>query len=199
MFSFKPVSTQIALVKLLGTKSKSKLMKLEKGMLGMRVLIEMSRWEEEESDNQMILHMYEITKLNIYSIKFIWEKNGKFLKAVGRYLNQWNTYLGSRMIRVQSPSHHRNKEWWNITTIPGWGRWSQQILGARWLPALDPGWIPHVRVSAIKKKIYQAWGIKPAVVFCFPLHIYIYELIHTNMHTHAQRKMMKKKEIRGLL
>lgn len=152
MFSFKPVSTQIALVKLLGTKSKSKLMKLEKGMLGMRVLIEMSRWEEEESDNQMILHMYEITKLNIYSIKFIWEKNGKFLKAVGRYLNQWNTYLGSRMIRVQSPSLHRNEEWWNITTIPGWGRWSQQILGARWLPALAPGWIPHVRVSAIKKK-----------------------------------------------
>lgn len=152
MFSFKPVSTQIALVELLGTKSKSKLMKLEKGMLGMKVLIEMSRWEEEESDNQMILHMYEITKLNIYSIIFIREKNGKFLKAVGRYLNQWNTYLGSRMIRVQSPSLHRNEEWWSITTIPGWGRWSQQILGARWLPALAPGWIPHVKVSAIKKK-----------------------------------------------
>lgn len=149
MFSFKPVSTQIALVKLLGTKSKSKLMKLEKGMLGMKVLIEMSRWEEEESDNQMILHMYEITKLNIYSIKFIREKNGKFLKAVGRHLNQWNTYLGSRMIRVQSPSLHRNEKWWSITTIPGWGRWSQQILGAHWLPALAPGWIPHVKVSAI--------------------------------------------------
>lgn len=149
MFSFKPVSTQIALVKLLGTKSKSKLMKLEKRMLGMKVLIDMSRWEEEESDNQMILHMYEITKLNIYSIKFIREKNGKFLKAVGRHLNQWNTYLGSRMIRVQSPSLHRNEKWWSITTIPGWGRWSQQILGARWLPALAPGWIPHVKVSAI--------------------------------------------------
>lgn len=153
MFSFKPVSTQIALVKLFGTKSKSKLMKLEKGMLGMKVLIEMSRWEEEESDNQMILHMYEITKLNIYSIKFIREKNGKFLKAVGRHLNQWNTYLGSRMIRVQSPSLHRNEEWWSITTIPGWGRWSQQILGAHWLPALAPGWIPHVKVSAIKKNV----------------------------------------------
>ena len=76
------------MVKLLGTKPKPKLMKLEKGMLGMRVSIETSRGEEKESDNQMILHMYEITKSYTYSIKFIREKNGKFLKAVGRYLNQ---------------------------------------------------------------------------------------------------------------
>ena len=63
-------------------------MKFEKGKLGRRVLIETSRGEEKESDNQMILHMYEITKSYTYSIKLIREKNGKFLKAVVQYLNQ---------------------------------------------------------------------------------------------------------------